>query len=127
MAGYQRIKHLSLNDTEQLRVNEIMESLLTNGWIGAPILYIDDMCLVTGSHRLEALKQIESMYDVSDDETQDKITEILNADIALDVTDIVNEYCEENDCTYDQLPFDSLRNIFKNTRIEEFKGEINEW
>lgn len=117
-----------INDVEEVKVQSILESIITNGWKGAPILYVDDYGLVTGSHRLEALKRLEAMYDDADNATQSRIDEILNSDdIALDVSGIIDEYCAENDCTFDQIQFDNLRTVFAGTEIEKYAAEIAEW
>lgn len=120
MATYEDIKCLPLvNDVDEKKVSEIKESILKNGWEGAPILYTD-MGLVTGSHRLAALQKIEEDDDVIDDD-------VLFEDIAEDVTDIINDYCEKNDMTWEDLDFSYLREIFAGTWVDEYKDEIREW
>lgn len=57
----------AINPVDQTHVDEIAESIRENGWIGAPILVIASHgMLVTGSHRLAALRQIDEAWD--DDE-----------------------------------------------------------
>lgn len=120
MATYEDIKCLPLvNDVDEKKVSEIKESILANGWQGAPILYTN-LGLVTGSHRLAALQEIEEDDDVLDDD-------VLFEDIAEDVTDIINDYCEKNDMTWEDLDFSYLREIFAGTWVEEYKDEIREW
>lgn len=116
MATYEDIKCLPLvNDVNHDKVEEIKESILKNGWQGAPILYTN-MGLVTGSHRLAALQEIEESGEDDD---------VLFENVAEDVTDIVNDYCEKNDMTWDELDFSYLREIFTGTWVEEY--EIREW
>ncbi|MEQ2422043.1 hypothetical protein WMO23_04760 [Megasphaera sp. CLA-AA-H81] len=116
MATYFDISSLPLvNDVDENKVSEIKKSILKNGWKGAPILYTN-MGLVTGSHRLAALREIEETEDDDD---------VLFEDVAEDVTDIVNDYCEKNDMTWDELDFSYLREIFAGTWVEEY--EIREW
>lgn len=118
MATYEEIKSLPLvNDVDAEKVEEIKKSIMENGWQGAPILYTN-LGLVTGSHRLAALKEIDD-YEDDDD--------VLFEDVAEDVTDIINDYCEKNDMTWDELDFSSLREIFTGTWVEEYKDEIREW
>lgn len=118
MATYEDIKCLPLvNDVDEKKVSEIKKSILKNGWKGAPILYTN-MGLVTGSHRLAALQEIEETGEDDD---------VLFEDIAEDVTDIINSYCEEHDIYWDELDFGNLGEIFAGTWVEEYKAEIREW
>ena len=118
MATYYEISSLpKVNEVNPDKVEKIKKSILNNGWKGAPILYTD-MGLVTGSHRLTALQEIEK-YEEDDD--------VLFDDIAEDVTDIVDEYCGSHDTYWDELDFANLQDIFAGTRVEEYKDEIEEW
>lgn len=118
MATYEEIKSLPMvNEVNEEKVKEIKNSILTNGWQGAPILYTN-MGLVTGSHHLAALREIE---ETEEDDS------VLDEDIAEDVTDIVNEYCESHNTCWDEINFSSLRDIFAGTWVEEYKDEIEEW
>lgn len=118
MATYFDISSLpTVNEVDQNKVEEIKESILANGWKGAPILYTN-LGLVTGSHRLSALHEIEETGEDDD---------VLFEDIAENVTDIVNEYCSANDTYWDKLDFGSLGEIFAGTWVEEYKDEISEW
>ncbi len=118
MATYEDIKSLpTINEVNHDKAEEIKKSVLENGWKGAPILYTN-MGLVTGSHRLAALQEIEETGEDDD---------VLFENIAEDVTDIVNDYCEKNDMTWDELDFSYLREIFVGTWVEEYKDEIREW
>ncbi len=118
MATYEDIKCLPLvNDVDEKKVSEIKESILANGWQGAPILYTN-LGLVTGSHRLAALQEIEESGEDDD---------VLFEDIAEDVTDIINDYCEFHDTYWGELDFSNLGEIFAGTWVEEYKDEIGEW
>lgn len=118
MATYYDISSLpEVNDTDASKVEAIKESIMKNGWTGCPILYTD-LGLVTGSHRLAALKEIEATEDDTD---------VLDAEVAEDVTDIINDYCEKNDTYWDELDFSNLGPIFEGTWVEEYKDEIKEW
>lgn len=118
MATYFDISSLPLvNEVDEKKVSEIKKSILENGWQGAPILYTN-LGLVTGSHRLAALRSIE--------ETEDDI-DVLDEDVAEDVTDVINQYCESHDTYWDEIDFSSLRGIFTGTWVEEYKGDIEEW
>lgn len=118
MATYEDIKSLpAINDVDNDKVEEIKESIMENGWQGAPILYTN-LGLVTGSHRLAALREIEETEDDDD---------VLFEDIAEDVTDIVNDYCEKNDMSWDELDFSNLREIFSGTWVEQYRDELKEW
>ena len=85
--------------------------------------------LVTGSHRLAALKRLremrdDAMWEDSDDPLVDKIGAILDDDnIALDVTDIIEEGVEEGK----EVDTHYLRKIFAGTEIEVWQDELDEW
>ena len=95
----------------------IKESMLKNGYVGCPILYTN-MGLVTGSHRLQALKEINNTGEGY---------HILNSDLAEDVTDIINYFCEANEISWDEIDFSDLGKIFTGTWVEKYKNEIEEW
>ena len=108
MASYWDIKKLELvNDVDENKVEKIKQSIIKNGWQGCPILYTD-LGLVTGSHRLEALKKIEK---------EEESIDILDENVAEDVSDIINEYCEENGIYWDEIDFSNLRDIFTGTWV----------
>lgn len=118
MATYFDISSLpTVNEVDQNKVEEIKKSILENGWLGAPILYTN-MGLVTGSHRLAALQEIEESGEDDD---------VLFEDVAEDVTDIINDYCSSHDTYWDELDFSSLRDIFSGTWVEEYADSIDEW
>lgn len=118
MATYEDIKSLpTINEVNHDKVEEIKKSILENGWQGAPILYTN-LGLVTGSHRLAALQEIEETGEDND---------VLFEDVAEDVTDIIDDYCSSHDTYWDELDFSYLREIFTGTWIEGYKDEIREW
>lgn len=113
----------AINPVDQTHVEEIAESIRENGWIGAPILVIASHgMLVTGSHRLAALRQIDEAWD--DDEWFDLDT---LGDIAEPVDDIIEAWCAENSCTVYDIQYDRLGDIFAGTWVEKWKSEIVEW
>ena len=109
-----------VNEVESAKVQDIKESIRTNGWVGAPIL-VHGESLLTGSHRLAALA---ALYE------EDYEHEVFSQDIAADVTEIVESsllaFEEEND----YMPNIDYRNIgwlLAGSWVETHKGEINEW
>lgn len=115
---FEQIEYMNLiNDVEESKVNELMDSIKENGFVGCPILVYGDM-LLTGSHRLEALKRINDEEDIYDME------------VAEDVTDIVEEniskYEEENGYV-PEIDFSNIGWMLKGSWIEEYKSEIVEW
>lgn len=118
MATYFEISSLpTVNDVNHDKVEALKKSILSNGWKGAPILYTN-MGLVTGSHRLAALQEIEETGEDDD---------VLFEDVAEDVTDVINDYCSSHDTYWDELDFSSLRDIFSGTWVEEYADSIDEW
>lgn len=105
-----------INDTDAAHVREIADSIKANGWVGAPILVHDVAgMLITGSHRLAAIKLLsDEDWDFDPDEL---------GDIAEDVGDIIDEYCEENG----DIPFDMLSLVFSGTWVEEYADQLVEW
>ena len=115
----------AINDVDQNKVDEIKESIKANGFIGCPILICGES-LITGSHRLTALKQLAEQED------NDEIDYIGVRDliVAADVTDLVDEamrkFEEENGYTID-IQFDNIGWLFEGTWVERYKSEIEEW
>lgn len=110
--------YAEINNTDAEKVNEIIESIRNNGWQGAPILVMESSrMLITGSHRLAALK-------VLDDECFDLDS---LGDVAEPVDDIINSWCEDNDTCIDDIRYDCLSSVFSGTWVEQYKDEIAEW
>ena len=127
MTTYDDIRSLPpVNAVDPDKVEELKVSMLASGWQGAPILYTD-LGLITGSHRKAALDAIDAAWDTLTDAEKNVAITLLNSDIALDVTGILNDYCEENDFTWDDIDFSSLGKIFEGTGVEQYKDEIVEW
>lgn len=117
-----------INDVDEKKVQALVENMLNYGWQGAPILYHSSIGLITGSHRMAALDKIEEMYDNDElTEEQSRMAEKIDneQDYALDVTEIVDEWMEEN--PEQGFEFDSIGMIFEGTEVEEWKNEIAEW
>lgn len=121
MKAYEIMEFAKVNDTDAEKVEEIANSLKKSGWVGAPMLVMSSQgILITGSHRLAALELLER--DAEWDGTLDDF-----GDVAEDVTDIIEAYCEENDMTIDEIDFGDLGRVFEGTWVEEYKNEIEEW
>lgn len=114
---YEEIKGFApVNATDPEKVAAIADSIRRNGWTGAPILVAAASgILVTGSHRLAALRLIDEEDGLDD------------LDVAEDVQDLIDAWCEENDASLDDIDFSSLANVFRGTRIEQYKNEMEEW
>ena len=113
------IKHMNtINDTDPKKVEEIAESMRNKGFVGCPILIFNGM-LLTGSHRLEALRKL---YEENDD--------VIDWDIAEDVTDIVNAAYDrrfEEEGWAPDLDYSNIGWLFEGTWVEQYKDEIDEW
>lgn len=111
---YEEISRFApINDVDTDKVAELAASIEANGWQGMPILVAAASgMLITGSHRFAALATLDDADDM---------------EVAEDVQDIIDAYCEENDVTIDELPYDNLSAIFRGTWVEEYKDELEEW
>ena len=109
-----------INEVDQDKVNEIAESIKTNGFIGCPILVCGET-LITGSHRLTALKQLAEQED---NEEIDYIG-VRDLIVAADVTDLVEKALSENPDR--ELDTSNIGWIFEGTWVERYKSEIEEW
>lgn len=108
-----------INDVDHDKVMSIAESIKKNGFVGCPILVAYDE-LLTGSHRLAAMKYLVDECDMYD---------LLDAEVAEDVTDIVDEHIAQRveDGYGSDIHYDSLRWYLDNSWVESFKDEIKEW
>lgn len=107
-----------INEVDENKVNDIAESMKSNGFVGCPILVWNDQ-LLTGSHRLAALKQLEEDgLDVYDWEVAEDVTDL--------VEDAFKRFEEENGWQRD-MDYSDLGWIFAGTWVEEYKNEIEEW
>jgi ParB-like chromosome segregation protein Spo0J len=109
-----------INEVDQNKVNEIAESIKVNGFKGCPILVCGES-LITGSHRLTALKQLAEQED------NDEIDYIGVRDliVAADVTDLVEKALSENPDR--ELDTSDIGWVFEGTWVEKFRDEIEEW
>ena len=116
---YSEISFMGLiNDTDADKVNEIAESMKQNGFVGCPILVANDQ-LLTGSHRLAALRQLEDEgYDIFDWEVAEDVTDI--------VEDAFSRFEEEHGWSRD-IDYSDLGWMLKGSWVEEYKSEIIEW
>lgn len=119
---YNQIRGYSkINETDENKVNELVKSMLENGWQGCPILVYGNE-LLTGSHRLEALRKIEDM--LNNDEIESAA--VLDEDIAEDVTEIIERnmaaFEEENGWAQD-IRLNDIGWMLKDSWVEEYKVE----
>ena len=128
---YEDISHMApINGADETKVLGLASSMLEDGWQGSPILVHEKQgMLITGSHRLAALRLIEQRYRDGEltDEQEQSADRLFDTDLAEDVSDIVDDWCESHDCTIDDIPFDSLGDVFAGTEIEDYKDTIEEW
>lgn len=122
------LKCYPVNDVDKNKVNEIVDAIKTNGWIGAPILYAGER-LITGSHRQAALKMLEEFYSLDDIDLNNRIIKTLDSnEIGFDVSAIINNWFEITGNDWDDIDFScGLRHIFAGTEIEQYKDYIEEW
>ena len=110
--------HELINEVDDEKVEALMNSIRENGFVGCPILVYGDI-LLTGSHRLEALRRLAA-----------EDSEYENEEVAEDVSDIVDEalaaFEEKNGYDAD-IEFDNLGWMFRGTWVEDYKDEIAEW
>lgn len=118
--NYEDIKEMYLlNEVDQDEVNKIAESIKKNGFVGCPILILNDE-LLTGSHRLAALNQLEDEEFYVDG----------LGEIAEDVTEIVEENMEKTEEELGYCPDIDYSNIgwlLEGSWVEDYKDEIVEW
>jgi len=114
-----------VNSVDESKVNALVESMLSNGWHGCPILVWGNT-LVTGSHRYAALQKI---YEMVDDGEIDSAA-VLDQDVAADVSEIVESAVATRtaeDGYASMVDFSDIGWIFEGTWVEEYKNEIEEW
>ena len=130
----------TLHSATDGKVIEIVESLEKSGWNGMPMLVdawgYGQGKLVTGVHRFAALKYIQKELDHGDrydedEKLQEKMVNLINnTDVAEDVSDLIQDYKDENDIgdeDYFEMEYDSLGQYFGGTWVEEYADEIAEW
>lgn len=115
---YEDIKYfVPVNSTDADKVDDLVKDMLENGWRGAPILTAGEE-LITGSHRLAALKKINDMW--LEDELQE-CPVVLSEEVAEDVSDILEEK------EIDTIDYADIGSIFAGTWVEQYKEGIVEW
>lgn len=116
---YRQIKSYNLiNDVNADKVNQLAESIRQNGFTGCPILVYGEQ-LLTGSHRLAALKALEEDgEDVDDMEAAEDVTDIIEGNI---------QRLEEEQGWTPDLDYGNIGWMLKGSWVEEYKNEITEW
>lgn len=132
MKAIEIIRYNLINDTEAEKVNDMVKSMESNGWIGMPILVNEETEeLVTGSHRLAAIKIIYDKYNAGEYDDDAAIEELLNdVDVAEDVSEIIDAYAErmmKEVGYFDGIEYDNLRSVFSGTWVEQYAAEMVEW
>lgn len=115
-----------INDVDTDKVNALADSMIENGWVGCPILVYGEE-LLTGSHRLAALREVERRYLTGE---IDEVPEVLTCDIAEDVTEIVEENiakAEEENGYAPEIEYDNLGWMLEGSWVEEYKNDMEEW
>lgn len=115
-----------INDVDADKVNDLADSMIENGWVGCPILVYGEE-LLTGSHRLAALREVERRYLTGE---IDEVPEVLTCDIAEDVTEIVEENiakAEEENGFAPEIEYDNLGWMLEGSWVEEYKDDMEEW
>ena len=115
-----------INDVDTDKVNDLADSMIENGWVGCPILVYGEE-LLTGSHRLAALREVERRYLTGE---IDEVPEVLTCDIAEDVTEIVEENiakAEEENGYAPEIEYDNLGWMLEGSWVEEYKDDMAEW
>lgn len=101
-----------INEVDQDKVADLAKSM-RDGWSGPAILFCGDHA-ITGSHRIAAA---ELLVEAGIDYVVD----------AVDVSDIVGDWCEENQTTVDDFPFDNLSAVFAGTWAEDIASQNSEY
>jgi hypothetical protein len=127
------MEKLTLSEIAQLTpINEVdvdkaisIANAIKNGTFNGPALLFHEPnnAGITGSHRIEAAKILVGIDEDHDDELGYAEIEM---DV-IDVTEYIENYCEQEDCSFEQIPFDSLRDIFEGTDIEDEVRKNEEW
>jgi hypothetical protein len=84
---------MPVNTTDSDKVNEIAASLLSDGWIGCPVVYMRGH-LVTGCHRQQAMMSIQSDWGKKDVPAID-LAEVFE-EVGLNLAEVMEgEDCQE--------------------------------
>ena len=118
MNAYDVINLYPVNDVDRNKVEALKNSMRVSGWKGAPIFVSEAHgMLITGSHRRQALIEL--------DDEGFNIGSL--GDVAESVDDLIDAWCTENECTFDNIRFDCLSDLFGGTWVEKYKEYIEEW
>ena len=125
--------YMTLYDISQLTpINKVdtgkaisIANEITDGTFDAPPLLFHEPhnAGITGSHRIEAAKILVEIDEDHDNELGYSDIELA----VIDVTDYIEDYCEKEDCVFEEIPFDSLRDIFEETDIRDVVKKNEEW
>lgn len=118
MKASEILYYAPINETDNNKVSALMESMREHGYVGCPILVYNGE-LLTGSHRLEALIGLADEDD-----------EVLDWEVAEDVTDIVESNiarCEEENGWAPDIAYDNIGWLLEGSWVEEYRDEIEEW
>lgn len=136
--NYSDIKYFkTINDTSVEIVSSLADSMISCGWQGCPIILFYDN-LLTGSHRLEALREVERRWKSG---KLDDYPNVLTETVAVDLT---NEICEHlsvrginilapnlfvdsHDGLTCELSYDDIGWLLSGTSVDKYKSEIKEW
>lgn len=113
-----------INEVDYGKALSIANDIKDGKYKGPAILYHEpNNAAITGSHRVEACRILVGIDDNSEGETDYSNIELP----VLDVTDYIEDFCEEEDTDFDHIPFDNLREIFEDTDIEDEVRKNEEW
>lgn len=106
---------------DQGKVDAIAEDIRQNGWHFPPILVDGEQgVVITAPHRFLALAKLR-------DDPEDFHDEIFAADVAEDVSDIIEAWYSEDEARVDgEFPWFNLEEVFGGTWVEEFKDGISD-
>jgi hypothetical protein len=105
-----------VNETDEKRVEEIKASLRENGWQGPPIIVANGR-LVTGSHRLQACRELD-LEDAC-------FEEIYQEENVYDASEIMDAYFAAHPDK--EMEYIGLEEYFAGTYVEQFLIGTKEW
>jgi hypothetical protein len=111
-----------INEVDPKKALSIANSIIEGTFKSPDILFFSPFsAAVTGSHRIAAAKILMSLDQNSGFELGYRELEFP----AIDIADEIDIYCEQQDCSFEDLPFDDLRKFLSGTEVEE-DAELNE-
>jgi len=124
MTIYEISKLTPINEVDIDKALSIAKSIKNGTFKGPAILFHEpNNAAITGSHRIEAAK---ILVGIDEDYNNEFGYSEIEMDV-IDVTEYIEDYCEEENCSFEQIPFDSLRDIFEDTDIEDEVKKNEEW